>query len=552
MNEGVTAIKKAFEVRDADEPRAFELRPAARKLFAVALPSAVIAFAMLSVRSAEVVAFSPELVLIAVALLFPLAPKRLSTNRYLALGAVAAILTSAALVVIMLAADIFAPGGLEFMGATSLTVAGGTLRVDAFSLVFDLIFLGAGLFVAIASITPELERSTYQGIYFMLLMLTLVGTMVVASAASLITVFLGLELAGISTYAMVAFPKSNKLSSEAAMKYYIIGSTSTALVLFGLSYLYGITGSLDIATISQRLQGVPSGDSGVVLALAFLVAGFGFKMAAVPFHLWAPDTYTGAASPVSALLAAGTKKMGFAAAFKVIVVGMIAARAEWSALFAVLAIFTMTVGNAAAVKQTNLKRLFAYSSIAQAGYILAALAIVGAGGHAGMTAAAAGIFHSMTHMVMKAGAFILLGALIARQVGDDLDDLRGLRWRSPHVCFVMALILFSLVGMPLLAGFWSKYYIAVAGIEAGSWYPWLVLAVLLNSAFSLYYYVRVLRTMWFEGEKDEAPPIEIPFHFWVVMAMVVAFIVFVGLFPEPFFQLSIQAAQALLGGLPGY
>jgi NADH:ubiquinone oxidoreductase subunit 2 (subunit N) len=212
----------------------------------------------------------------------------------------------------------------------------------------------------------------------------------------------------------------------------------------------------------------------------------------------------------------------------------------------------MTVGNAAAVKQTNLKRLLSYSSIAQAGYILAALAIVGAGGHPGTTAAAAAIFHSMTHMVMKAGAFILVGALIARQVGDNIEDLRGLRWRSPYLCYIMALILFSLVGMPLLAGFWSKYYIAVAGVEAGGWYPWLVLAMLLNSAFSLYYYVRVLRTMWFEGEKDEAPPIEIPFHFWVVMIFVVAFIVFVGLFPEPFFQLSIQAAQALLGGLPGY
>lgn len=548
MNEGVTA-KGSIAEPFHDEIASFDLRREGRRFLTCAIPVAVLVLTFLTVRSAEVVAFSPMLVLIAAAMLFPLAPKRLSTNRLLVFCATGAILTSAALVVIMLAADIFAPGGIEFLGAPSLTVASGTMRVDAFSLVFDLIFLGAGLFVAIASWSPEIEHSTYQGVYFMLLMLTLVGTMVVASATSLITIFLGLELAGISTYAMVAFPKSNKLTSEAAMKYYIIGSTSTALVLFGLSYLYGITGSLDIDTIARRLQGVSVADSGVVIALAFLVAGFGFKMAAVPFHLWAPDTYTGAASPVSALLAAGTKKMGFAAAFKVIIVGMVAVRAEWSLMFGILAVFTMTLGNAAAVKQDNLKRLFAYSSIAQAGYILAALAIVGAAGHAGNTAAAAGVFHSMTHMVMKAGAFILVGALIAAQVGDDIRDLRGLRRRSPFLTYVMTLLLLSLVGMPLLAGFWSKYYIALAGIEAGSWYPYLVLILLINSAFSLYYYARILRVMWFEEPEENAAHIKVPWHFELVMFFVVIFVVVVGVYPEPFFQLSIQAAHALLGGL---
>jgi NADH-quinone oxidoreductase subunit N len=268
--------------------------------------------------------------------------------------------------------------------------------------------------------------------------------------------------------------------------------------------------------------------------------------------MWAPDTYAGAASPVSALLAAGTKKMGFAAAFKVIVVGMVAVRAEWSVLLAVLAVFTMTVGNAAAVKQDNLKRLLAYSSIAQAGYILAALAIAGAGGHAGTTAAAAGVFHSMTHMVMKAGAFLFVGALVVLQVGDEVKDLRGLRTRSPGLAYIMTLLLLSLVGMPLLSGFWSKYYIAIAGVEAGGWYPWLVLALLLNSAFSLYYYTRVLRVMWFEEADEGLNDLAVPWHTWLVLGLVTLFVVFVGLFPEPFFLLSQAAAQALLAGLPGY
>ena len=553
MIESVTASAKAAEALAADEVRPLNVRLQLKRALTVALPVAVLFLSLLGVKGSELVAFSPMLTLIGAALFFPLAPKRLTTNRWLCFAAASAILASAALVVVILAADIFGTGGISFMGVPSLTIASGTLKVDAFALVFDLIFLGAGLFVAIASWSPEIERSSYQGVYFMLLMLALVGAMIVASANSLVTVFLGLELAGISTYAMVAFPKSNKLASEAAMKYYIIGSTSTALVLFGLSYLYGITGSLDLPTIALRLQGVSLGDSGVVIALAFLVAGFGFKMAAVPFHLWAPDTYTGAASPVSALLAAGTKKMGFAAAFKVIVVGMVAVRAEWSLLFAIIAVFTMTVGNAAAVKQDNLKRLLAYSSIAQAGYILAALAIAGAGGHAGQTAVAAGVFHSMTHMVMKAGAFILVGMLVVVQIGDDIKDLRGLRYRSKALTYVLTALMLSLVGMPLLAGFWSKYYIAIAGIEAGSWYPWLVLALLLNSAFSLYYYTRVLRVMWFEPAPEGAPTkTELPWHFTLVMIFVMSFVVFVGLLPEYFFLLSQEAARALLSGLPGF
>ena len=543
MNEVALASAPVAE-RHADAP------PATAKgwvpFVAFALPFALLVGAsMYLLRSAELLAFSPQLVLIAAAMVFPLAPRRIRSNKYLALSASLAILASLALVAVMLVGDVFARGPLFLLGAPSLTIAGGSLKIDAFALTFDLIFLGAGLLVAIASWSNEIQRTTYQGVYFMLLLLTLVGATIVASAASLITIFLGLELAGISTYAMVAFVKTNKLASEAAMKYYLIGSTSTALVLFGLSYLYGVTGSLDIETISRRLAGVSASDGGVVVAIAFLVGGFGFKMAAVPFHLWAPDTYEGAPSPVSALLAAGTKKMGFAAAFKVIVVGMVAARAEWSVLFGLLAILTMTIGNTAAVRQTSFKRLLAYSSIAQAGYILVALSIAGAGGRAGDTAVAAGIFHSLTHMVMKSGAFILVGLFVALQVGEDIEDLRGLRTRAPFTTFALIVLMLSLVGFPLLAGFWSKYYIALAGIEAGGYYWWLVAALLLNSAYSLYYYARVIRVAWFEEAPKGAPELHEPWHLKLALILVVGFVLLVGLFPEPFFVLSQAAAQAL-------
>ncbi len=511
------------------------------------LPVALLALTLFSLGRSELLAFSPELVLIGAALTFPLAPQKLASNRDLSLAAVAAIGAAIVLTLNQLLADVYGVAGVPMLGAESASVAGGALVVDGFSLIFNLIFLFAGLIVAAASCSPEVERGQFQGIYFSLLMLTLVGTMVVASAGSLLTIFLGLELAGIATYAMVAFVRSNKLATEAAVKYYIIGSVSTGLLLFGLSYLYGITGSLDLRIIGERMASVSAGNAGVILATVFLMAGFGFKMAAVPFHLWAPDTYTGAPSPVSALLAAGTKKMGFAAAFKVIVVAMVAVRTEWTLAFAVLAVLTMTVGNTAAVLQSNFKRMLAYSSITHAGYILMALAIAGAGGAAAQTAVAAGVFHSLTHMVMTAAAFVAAGTFLWMQVGDNIDDLRGMSKRSPWMAFSLLIILLSLIGVPPLIGFYSKYYIGLAAVQAGDWYLWLAVILLLNSAYSIYYYARVIRAMYFEEPPADAPALHIPTHMMLIVAGTAAFLIVAGLYPEPFLDMAAHAARALLG-----
>jgi len=231
----------------------------------------------------------------------------------------------------------------------------------------------------------------------------------------------------------------------------------------------------------------------------------------------------------------------------VIVVGMVAARTEWSLAFGVLAVLTMTFGNVAAMRQQNLKRLLAYSSIAQAGYIMVALSIAGAGGSAGQTAIAAGIFHSLTHMVMKAAAFILVGMLVVLQVGDNVEDIRGLRYRAPFTTFVLIITMLSLVGFPLLAGFWSKYYIALAGIQAGGWgYLALVIILLVNSAMSLYYYARVIRVAYFMPAPEGAPKLQEPRHLQVVLFACLVFMVGVGLFPEPLFRVTQAAAAALL------
>jgi NADH-quinone oxidoreductase subunit N len=507
---------------------------------------ALLAYSLFSLGGAELVAFSPEIVLLGAAMVFPLAPRKMASNRRLALAAAVAIGAAIFLTLFQLLSDVFHVGPIPMLGAPSVTIAGGALTVDAFSMTFSLIFLFAGLIVAVASFSPEIERTPFQGIYFSLLMLTLVGTMVVAASASLLTIFLGIELAGISTYAMVAFVKSNKLATEAAVKYYIIGSVSTGLMLFGLSYLYGMTGSLDLQVIAVRLADFSPSNSGVVIATVFLLAGFGFKMAIVPFHLWAPDTYTGAPSPVSALLAAGTKKMGFVAAFKVIVVAMVAVRAEWTLAFAVLAILTMTIGNTAAVLQSNFKRMLAYSSITHAGYILMALSIAGAGGLAAQTAVAAGTFHSLTHMVMTAAAFVSVGIFIMLKVGDNIENLRGMSKRQPWLAFALLVVLLSLIGFPPLIGFWSKYYIAVAALQAGDWYIWLALALFLNSAYSIYYYMRVVRVMYFQEPDEDAPLLHVPWHLRAIMIGSLVFIVLGGLYPEPLFDLSVAAARALL------
>lgn len=546
MNDTVS-MPKEVDLRAHDQEEPLTAGAQAVRALVPAVPVVLLALTLFSLGRQELVAFAPEIALIGAAMLFPLAPRRMDSNRDLVVGAVAAIGAAIALTANQLVADVYGAGGVPMLGAASASVAGGALVVDGFSMFFSLIFLFAGLIVAVASWSPEVERGPFQGIYFSLLMLTLVGTMVVAAAGSLLTVFLGLELAGISTYAMVAFVKSNKLSTEAAVKYYIIGSVSTGLLLFGLSYLYGMTGTLDIHTIALRLQGVPASSSGVILATVFLLAGFGFKMAAVPFHLWAPDTYTGAPSPVSALLAAGTKKMGFAAAFKVFVIGMVAVRAEWTVAFAVIAVLTMTIGNTAAVLQSNFKRMLAYSSITHAGYIVMALAIAGAGGAAAETAVAAASFHALTHMVMTAAAFVAVGIFVWRQVGDDVDDLRGMSKRSPELAFCLLVLLLSLIGFPPLIGFWSKYYIGLAALQAGDWYLWLALALFLNSAYSIYYYMRVARAMYFEEPDEGAPPVRVPRHLMAIMVGAVVFVILGGLYPEPFLNASLVAARALLG-----
>ncbi len=425
------------------------------------------------------------------------------------------------------------------------------LVVDSLSQFFKLIFVVVSLLVVIASI-KYFENNRNQDEYYALLLLATVGMMVVASANDLVVLFVGFELASMSTYVLAGFEKKNPASLEAALKYFIIGSLSSALMLFGMSLVYGATGSTNIPAIIEFFTGnsVTSLD---IIAVLFLVAGFGFKMALVPFHMWAPDTYEGSPSVVSALLAAGSKKMGFVAAFRILVLLAVAApplRMDIQMAFAILVLISMTYGNIVAISQKSIKRMLAYSSIAQAGYIALAFVVITPMSIAG------GALLALGHAFMKGGAFIAV-AVVGYMVlsdnknaknTDDIEHFAGLGKRAPITAFSMLVFLLALAGIPPSAGFVGKFVIFYAVtieavIQASSWLLFIVIVAILNSALSIYYYARVVKYMYVHppgGNKIKEPA---PYVAAIVLALIGT--IGIGLYPEPFIEMAMNAARVL-------
>ncbi len=426
-----------------------------------------------------------------------------------------------------------------------------SLVIDPLSQIFKLIFITVSLIVVIASISYFKDNHN-QDEYYSLILLSTVGMMVVASANDLIALFVGFELASMSTYVLAGFEKKNPASLEAALKYFIIGSLSSALMLFGMSLVYGITGSTNIPVIIDYFRITPymAESSLGILSMIFLVAGFGFKMALVPFHMWAPDTYEGSPSVVSSLLAAGSKKMGFIAAFRVLVLALVVIRADIQMTFAILAVITMTYGNIVAISQRSIKRMLAYSSIAQAGYI--SLAFVATT----QMSIAGGILLALGHAFMKGGAFIavaVVGYMVLSEDKnakntDDLENFAGLGIRAPFTALGLFVFFLALAGIPPSAGFIGKfvlfYSMTVQAVShASSFLLGIVIIAILNSALSIYYYARVIKYMYVlppKGGKINEPA---PY----VVAILIAIIgtIGVGLFPQPFIQMAMNAASVL-------
>lgn len=476
----------------------------------------------------DLIGILPELILILAGIICLFSPKR--QIKYLASGGLIAGLISLA----------WLPMGRELFF--------GTVRVDQFSFIFGALFMFVSLLIVLGS--PDYIRGEgNEAEYYSLILFATAGMTFVASAADLIALYIGFELSSLSTYALTAFFKREERSLEASIKFFVIGALSSAIALYGITLVYGAAGTMKLAELAGRLS--LAGNSRLIeeLGMLLILAGFGFKITAVPFHNWAPDTYEGAPTTITALLSTGSKKMGFAALFKIFFISFIALKLHWIYLIAALALFTMTVGNLAALPQRNIKRLLAYSSIAQAGYIMIAFPV------ATEYALAGGIFHVITHSLMTAGAFLIVAALSSRGVGEEMEEWSGLYKRAPLLALSMAVFLLSLAGIPPLAGFASKFVLfssavdAAVGPQGRGWFLWLAVVGVLNSALSVYYYARIIRQMYIVKPKDEEK-IVIPFSAFLPVALALVLVILIGLYPNPLISFGMRAAGSLFTSAP--
>jgi len=420
----------------------------------------------------------------------------------------------------------------------------GHYAFDAFTGLMILIFLTVFILVSLMSVKGS-ETKRFRGEYFSLLAGATVGMMLVSASENLVSLFVGIELASLLSIALVAFKKNDPRSSEAAVKYLITGGLSTALFLYGMSLVYGLTGSLELSTVIAELAKPQDLSVTYMIATVTLIAGLAFKISAVPFHAWAPDVYEGAPTAVTTFLAVGSKKMGFVVFFKIFLLMFIIVQdagriheLQW--IFAMLAAATMTLGNVVAISQKSIKRMLAYSSIAQGGYLLIVLSV------ASEYAAMGGLFYMIVHIFMKGGAFAVVAALAARGLGENISDYRGLSKRAPLVAFAMLLFMFSLAGIPPLAGFAAKFILFSSAVTSDGTWIWLVALAVINSAISLYYYARVVKTMYVDKDADAAR-IKVHWPFKIAIALCAVAVVVIGLYPGPVLEFCEAAASQLIG-----
>ena len=368
-------------------------------------------------------------------------------------------------------------------------------KVDNFSLFFNIIFLVSTILVALISMSYLDRGDRKQGPYYLLILLATLGMMLMAAGNELIIVFLGLELMSLSLYVLAGYFRESPASSEAGMKYLLLGAFASAFFLYGIALIYGGTGTTSVPQIAEAITA--DNKSPLLLAGMFLlVVGFGFKVAIVPFHQWAPDVYEGAPTTIAAFISAGPKAAGFAAFLRIFMEALPNLQVEWSSVLILLAMLTMTLGNIIAIAQTNIKRMLAYSSIAHAGYVLIGLA---AANNDGISSA---MLYLLIYCVMNIGAF---GAVILAKTADGenlmISDYAGLGTRKPLLAMFMSVMLLSLAGFPPTAGFVGKFYIFKAAVGAG--HIWLVIIGAINTAISAFYYLRVVVTMYMREPEEE-------------------------------------------------
>ena len=413
---------------------------------------------------------------------------------------------------------------------------------DTFGGLFAIALLIVAIMTTVGSFNFMRDKK-HPAVYFSLILLSAIGMVFVAYSTDLVMLFVAWELMSIPTYVLAGYMKKDPSSNEAALKYFLFGVLASAIIIYGISIAYGLTGSTNIGEVIQRFSTLePEMTPLALLAIGMFIAGFGFKMGLVPFHMWLPDTYEGSPPTITALLAAGTKKAGFAAALRIIVMGAVALNLDWTFALGIIAVLTMTIGNVAAIMQKNLARMLAYSSIGHAGYILIGLSIApfSAIGIQGS------LFHILNHAVMKGAAFIAVSGIVTTLAVTNIDKLKGLARKMPITSLGLVISLLALAGVPPLSGFWSKLMLFGAAIDAGpvaSWAPWLAIAGVLNSALSLAYYGWIIRKMYFEGENEKR--VKEPKSVIAVMIFSIIFIVGIGVYPEPIIHFTGTAVPSL-------
>src|SRR3989441_5223378 len=414
---------------------------------------------------------------------------------------------------------------------------------DTFGSFFAIAMLIVAIMTTVGSFNYMRGRAN-PAVYYSLILLSSIGMVLIAYSTDLVMLFVAWELMSLPTYALAAFSKRDPISNEAAIKYFMFGALSSAILVFAIGLVYGITGSTNIGTAIQALAHlqkdlIPVG----LLAIALFIAGFGFKMGLVPFHMWLPDAYEGSPTTIGALLAAGTKKAGFAAAIRVIVFGMFVLHVDWTMTLAIIAVFTMTLGNLGALIQKSVPRILAYSSIAQAGYIMIGIALAPYSDQA-LTGS---LFHIINHAVMKSAGFIAAAAVATALASYSLEKYRGLGKRMPITAIALSISLLALAGVPPLNGFWSKLVLFSAAINSGplvEWGPWLAIAGVLNSALSLGYYAWIMRKMYME-EGPDMSKVKEPRAMVAVLVFAMVFMVGFGIWHAPLLDFASRAIPDL-------
>jgi len=432
-------------------------------------------------------------------------------------------------------------------GQTDATAFGGSYRVDALTTFLDLLFIAIVALTILFAPDYLAPRGLPTAEFTVILLFALTGAMLISASADLLVLFIGLELMVIPGYLLAGYHKSDGFSTEGAIKYFLLGSFSSAIFLFGLAFVWGLTGSTRIDEVALRLGEIVSGAStlspGLAMGLAFLTTGVAFKIAAVPFHYWTPDAYQGSPTPVTGYLSVGPKIGAFALILRLFVEALASVTDEWLIVIVILAATTMTLGNLVALTQNNVKRMLAYSSIAHTGYMLVGLAAYAAGREEGLEGL---LYYGAAYSFMNLGAFAVIAALQKRAgVTSSLDTFAGLGRREPLLGILMTLFLLSLTGIPPTAGFFGKAYVILAAVQAGGAVGILAVIAVLNAAAAAFYYLRVVVYMFMrEPQSDEAAP-KHGRLLWGGLWVATALTILLGLIPGPLLEIVGDAARAL-------